>query len=158
MRIALLTIVFILGVTATAQARLGETADQLVARYGQPLKETDQKSEGIKVASADVNFQKGGFQVSVTLVDGVSAAESFKKISGAALSIGEVQTLLNANAGGHGWEAPRLVQGEKIWLRDDSATARLSQDGVSLLIKSKDLISAQAAAKKAESAPTLEGF
>jgi hypothetical protein len=158
MRAALLTLVFILSVTATAQARLGENADQLVARYGQPLKETDQKSEGVKVASADVNFQKGGFQITVTLVDGVSAAELFKKINGAVLSTGEVQTLLNANAGGHEWEAPQSVQGEKIWLRDDSATAKLSQDGGDLLIKSKELISAQAAAKKAESTPTLDGF
>ena len=158
MRIALLTIVFIVGVTATAHARLGENADQLVARYGDPLKETDQKSEGIKVASADVVFQKGGFQVSVTMVDGLSAAESFKKISNAAMVLGEVQILLNANAQGHEWAAPVVVNGEKIWVRDDSATARLSQDGVSLLIKSKQLIDAQAAAKKAESAPTLDGF
>jgi hypothetical protein len=158
MRIALLTIVFVIGVTATAQARLGENADQLVARYGDPLKETDQKSEGMKVASSDVIFQKGGFQISVTVVDGVSAAESFKKISSAGMTLGEVQTLLNANAQSHGWEAPVVVKGEKIWVRDDSATARLSQDGVSLLIKSKDLISAQDAAKKAESSPTLDGF
>jgi hypothetical protein len=158
MRIAFLTIVFIVGVTATAQARLGENADQLVARYGDPLKETDQKSEGTKVASADVNFQKGGFQVTVTMVNGISAAESFKKISGAGMTLGEVRTLLTANAQGHGWEAPVVVSGEKIWLRDDSATAKLSADGVSFLIKSKELISAQAAAKKAETVPSLDGF
>jgi hypothetical protein len=158
MRIALLTIVFVLGVTATAQARLGENADELVARYGQPLKETDQKSEGIKVAAADVTFQKGGFEVSVTMVDGISAAESFKKINGEVLTIGEVRTLLSANSQGHGWEAPQTVDGQKIWLRDDSATAGLSQDGVSLLIKSKELIGAQAAAAKAEKTPSLDGF
>jgi hypothetical protein len=158
MRIALLTVLFVIGVTATAQARLGENADQLVARYGDPLKETDQKSEGIKVASADVIFQKGGFQVSVTMVDGLSAAESFKKINGAAMTLGEVQVLLNANAQGHGWEAPVVVKGEKVWVRDDAATAKLSQDGVSLLIKTKELISAQDAAKKAEASPTLDGF
>ena len=46
MKLALLTFLFIVSVTATAQARLGETPDQLVARYGQPLSEDDQKGGG----------------------------------------------------------------------------------------------------------------
>jgi hypothetical protein len=158
MKFVLLTLGFIVGVTATAQARLGENADQLVARYGQPLKESDQKSEGVKVASADVVFQKGGFQVSITLIDGVSVSENFWKLNGEPLSLTEVRTLLAANTQGHGWEAPVVVHGEKVWLRDDSATARLDATGTSLLIKSKELIAAQAEAKKVAQKPTLEGF
>jgi len=157
MRIALLTLCFIVSVTATAQARLGETADQLVARYGDSLSQTDQKAEGDKIASSKVVFQKGGFQIDVTFSDGISVAESFKKLNGAALTAEEVQTLLNANSQGHGWEAPRMVQGGKLWTRDDSATAQLAQDG-SLTIKSKELISKETVAKKVEHAPTLDGF
>ena len=158
MKFALLTLGFIVGVTATAQARLGENADQLVARYGQPLKESDQKNEGVKVASADVVFQKGGFFVNVTLVDGISVSENFWKLSGEPLSLADVRTLLAANAQGHGWEAPVVVHSEKVWLRDDSATARLDAAGTTLLIKSKELITAQAEAKKVAQKPTLEGF
>jgi hypothetical protein len=158
MRIALLTLVFTISVTITAQARLGENADELVARYGQPLKENDQKGEGDKVASADVIFQRGGFQVNVTLVDGLSVAESFRKISGDLLSIGEVRTLLTDNAQGHGWEAPLAMEGDKIWTRDDNAKAILNRDGAVLTIKSRDLINAQVMAKKVEHAPTLDGF
>lgn len=157
MRITLLTLVFIVSVTATAQARLGENPDQLVARYGQPLSENDQKAEGAKVAASDVIFQKGGFEIHVTVSNGISVAESFKKINGEPLTIGEIRTLLTANAEGHGWEAPQTVQGEKLWSRDDAATARLGQDG-SLTIKSKELISAQAVAKKLERQPSLDGF
>jgi hypothetical protein len=159
MRIALLTLVFIVSVTATpARARLGETPDQLVARYGQALSETDQKAEGDKVAESDVIFQKGGFQIEVTVSNGISVAESFKKINGEPLTIAEVRTLLAANSEGHGWEAPQLVQGEKLWSRDDAATARLAGDGTLLSIKSKELIVEQAVAKKLERQPSLDGF
>jgi hypothetical protein len=158
MRITLLTFFFIVSVMITARARLSETADQLVARYGQQLKETDQKGDGDKSPSADVIFQKGGFQVEVTLADGISVAESFKKINGEALSLEEVRTLLNANSQGHEWAAPQIVDGEKLWIRDDSAAARLAQDGSSLIIKSKELMSKEAEAKKLEHHPSLDGF
>jgi hypothetical protein len=157
MRIAFLTLFFIVSVTATARARLGETADQLVLRYGQPLVENDQKGGGDKIPLADVVFQKGGFEIDVSLSDGISVAESFKKLNGNALTVGEIQTLLSANSQGHEWEAPRLAQGEKWWTRDDSATAKLAQDG-SLTIRSRELVVKEAVAKKLERAPSLEGF
>jgi hypothetical protein len=156
MRMALLTLVFIVSVTATARARLGETADQLVARYGPPLKETDQKSEGDKIASANVVFQKGGFQIEVTLVDGISEAETFNKINGDGLSLGEVRTLLSDNSQGYGWEAPRMVGNQKKWMRDDGAVAALDQGF--LTIKSRELIAKEATAKKLENQPSLDGF
>jgi len=157
MRIALLTFCLVVTVAGTAQARLGETPDQLVARYGQPLSEKDQKGEGDKIALADVVFEKGGFQVSVTVVDGYSVAESFKKINGQPITTLEARTLLAANGEGHEWEAPVDARGGKLWTRDDAATAYLGQDG-SLLIKSRELVGKEVAAKRAEKSPTLEGF
>jgi hypothetical protein len=158
MRTALLTLLFIVGVTATARARLGETPDQLIARYGQPLGEKDQKGEGTKIPLADVTFQKGGFEIIVTVTDGISVAEIFHKINGDALTLAEVRTLLAANAQGREWEAPRVVEGEKIWSRDDSATAHLTQDGSWLTIRSRELANKEAVAKKLEERPSLEGF
>ena len=108
--------------TATAQARLGETADQLVARYGQPLSEVDQKSDGTKLALAFVVFQKGGFEVDVTLSDGKSVAELFKKLNGDPLTLTEVRTLLTVNAQGREWGPPQMGQSGKWWTRDDNAT------------------------------------
>jgi hypothetical protein len=157
MKTALLTFCFIVTVVGTAQARLGETADQLVQRYGPPLTENDQKGEADKIAKADVVFQKGGFQISVTVVDGLSVAELFKKINGQPLSTGEVRTLLGANAQGREWEAPQDGNGGKLWTRDDSATAMLGENGT-LLIKSRELVSKETSAKKLEQAPSLEGF
>jgi hypothetical protein len=156
MRIALLALFFVAGLTTTAWARLGETADQLVARYGQPLKETDQKGEGDKIASADVVFQKGGFRIEVTLVDGISVAEMFNKINGNGLSLGEIGTLLNDNSQGYGWEAPQVIEEQRKWMRDDGAVASLAQGF--LTIKSKELIAKETTAKKLEARPSLDGF
>ncbi len=157
MRIALLTLLFAGTLLGTAQARLGENADQLVQRYGQPLSENDQKGEGDKIALADVVFQKGGIQINVTVVDGLSVAETFKKLNGQPLTVNEVRILLVANSQGHEWEAPEVTDQGKLWARDDSATARLNADGA-LSIKSRELVIKEVAAKRVEQRPNLEGF
>jgi hypothetical protein len=157
MKFAPLTFLFIICITSTAHARLGENADQLVARYGPPLTENDQKREGDKIALADVIFQKGGYRIEVTVTDGISVAEVFRKINGQILSVGEVRTLLSDNSQGFGWEAPHVISGETWWTRDDSATAHLTQNG-SLVIKSKELVVEETTAKKVEAKPSLEGF
>jgi len=158
MKIAFLTLLFITTIAGTAWARLGETADQLVQRYGPPLSENDQKGEGDKIALADVIFQKGGFQIEVTVIGGISVAEAFKKVNGQPLSIGEVRTLLDDNAQGREWEAPQVVDGGKLWMRDDNATAMANQEGTHLLIKSRELVARETLAKKLETRPSLDGF
>jgi hypothetical protein len=157
MRLALLTLLFVLSVTSSAHARLGENPDQLVARYGQPLSENDQKREGDKIALADVIFQKSGIRIEVTVTDGISVAETFSKLNGQPLTIGEVRILLTDNSQGYDWEAPRVFNGERWWTRDDNATAHVGQDG-SLTIKSKELVAKETEAKKDEARPSLDGF
>lgn len=157
MRIAFLTLVFTLSITAPAFARLGETGDQIVARYGQPLSEIDQKAEGAKLALVFLTFQKNGFEVDVTLSDGASVAESFRKLNGEALTVGEVRTLLTNNGQGYGWEAPIGAEDQKKWTRDDGAVATLT-GGRILNIASKQLLVEKAVAKKLEHQPSLEGF
>jgi len=157
MRIALFTVLFTVGITATAQARLGENADQLVARYGPPLSEADQKGEGTKIPLAKAVFQKGGFEIDVTVVSGISVEETFKKINGDPLTLEEARFLLSANSQGREWAAPRVVEGEQLWTRDDNATAVLAQDG-SFTIRSRELVAKEAEAKKLEQKPSLEGF
>jgi len=158
MRIVILSLFFISTLAGIAQARLGETADQLVQRYGQPLSENDQKGQGDKIALADVVFQKGGFQIKVTVIDGISVAEAFEKINGQPLMIGEVRTLLADNSQGHEWEAPQTVDAGKLWVRDDNATAVANQDGTRLIIKSRELVARETMAKRLETRPSLDGF
>jgi hypothetical protein len=158
MKFALLAGLVTVAAMGTAQARLGETPDQLVARYGQPLMEDDQKAEGGKVATSKVTFQKGGFEINVTVADGISEEESFKKLNGDAFNLDEVRYLLTANTQGHGWEAPQKIEGIKVWILDDAAAASINEDGTVFTIKSKELMSEESTAKRLEHHPSLDGF
>jgi hypothetical protein len=157
MKIAVLTFLFVVSITAPAFARLGESGDEIVARYGQPLSQIDQKAEGAKLALTFLTFQKSGFEVDVTLSGGTSVSESFRKINGEALTIAEVRTLLNSNTQGFGWEAPLVVEDQKKWTRDDGAVATLT-GGRILNLASKELLAEKSEAKKLEHQPSLEGF
>jgi len=157
MRIAPLTLVFIVTTTCGAFARVGETPDQLVARYGQPLNETDQKAEGAKIPLARVTFQKGGYQIDVTISGGLSVQEVFKKINDQSMTVDEARLLLNANAQGMNWSAPQKTTDAIVWTRDDNAVAQLSSDG-SMIIRSRQLTVEEVTAKRLEQHPSLEGF
>jgi hypothetical protein len=157
MRNALLTLVFIGSATSVAFARIGETPDQLVARYGQPLNEVDQKADGAKLPLAKVTFQKGGFQIDVTIIGGVSVEEKFKKLNGKPITLEEARTLLGANAQGEVWNAPVQADGGTTWVRDDNAVAKLGGDG-GMVIRSRELTAQEAAVKQTEQHPSLDGF
>jgi hypothetical protein len=157
MRIILLSLALVAITTAGAQARIGETPDQLVARYGQPLNEVDQKAEGAKIALAHVTFEKGGYQIDVTITDGLSVEEKYKKINGQSMTVEEARILLNANSGGQNWSEPQKSTDAITWTRDDNATAQLTSDG-SMTIRSRLLAIQEAAAKHLEQRPTLDGF
>ncbi len=89
MKFILPSLLVLLVLTVTpARARLGESGDQIVARYGQPLSEIDQKAEGKKVALTVLVFQKNGYQIQVSISDGVSDEESFRKLNGEAMTVG----------------------------------------------------------------------
>jgi hypothetical protein len=157
MKTVILTFCVIFSFTATAWARLGETGDQIVARYGQPLSEINQKAEGAKVPLVFLTFQKNGFEIQVSLSDGISSAESFQKLDGNALNTGEIRTLLALNSQGFEWEAPQTIEGQRRWLRDDAALATVT-GGRIFYVESKDLLSKEAMARKLSHAPSLEGF
>jgi hypothetical protein len=157
MRIVLLTLALFAIISVRAQARVGETPDQLVERYGQPLKEVDQKGEGEKIPLARVTFQKGGYQIDVTITGGVSVQETFKKLNSQPITMEEAQILLNANAQGLVWNAPKKDGDATTWTRDDNAVAELAGDG-SMIIRSRQLSVEEKMAKQLQDKPSLDGF
>jgi hypothetical protein len=157
MKTAILAVFVIFGLTAPAWARLGETGDQIVARYGQPLSQVNQKAEGTRIALIFLTFQKNGFEIRVSLSDGISGAESFRKINGDELSTVEIRTLLGLNSQGMEWEAPQTTDGKTRWMRDDSSMAT-ETGGRVFYVESKDLIMKEAAAKNMKGTPSLQGF
>jgi hypothetical protein len=157
MRIVLLTLALFPAMTAVLHARIGETPDQLVARYGQPLKEEDQKPDGTKIALAKVTFQKGGYQIEVTITGGASQQEVFKKLNGQPITVEETRVLLDANSQGLNWSPPVKTSDSIIWTREDNAMAKMGSDG-GLVIRSHQIVTQETAAKTDEARPSLDGF
>src|ERR1017187_9069927 len=74
MKPALLLCFLLLAVPA--HARLGETTEQIEARYGKPIKATKPESPA---TDAEV-YEKNGFQITVGFYEGKSYYEQFRKI------------------------------------------------------------------------------
>ena len=159
MKIQLLTLFLLVSLTIPAWARLGETEDQLIARYGKEIHKQKNEANGQQVGWTDLLFGKSGFQIEVMLFNGVSSKETFWKTAGDETTDDEIKTLLNDNAQDHAWnkEAPEDSQGiSRKWQRDDGAVAGFESGR--FYVKAKELIDAEAAAYKAAHAASLEGF
>jgi hypothetical protein len=155
MKVVLLAPLFLAVTMACAQARLGEGLPQLVSRYGDPLPKSDEKPPTNQVGSMEV-FQRNGFQIDVTLLDGVSVQESFKKLNGDSFTSQEIEALLAINAQGRAWQAPHKVNGQTQWMCDSGSVAALI--GHTFQITSPTLLDTKAQAKQLDHAPSLDGF
>jgi hypothetical protein len=134
-------------------ARIGETEQQIEARYG----------KGRFTLSIDYQlfYQSSGINIVVTFIDGVSQSEFFKNQDNSELSKNEIGLLLEVNAAGSKWiEDPNArlagVQGWKLQSGGRHAAYSLAQR--SLLIQTdiadKDFAEGQAEVAKEK----LKGF
>jgi hypothetical protein len=132
-----------------AQARLGETPDQIAARFGTCIDSTTLKygsDAGLNLRQ----YSKQGFTILVY----------FKKISieedyqARRLSEPQIQALLSANGEGYPWTEKPTAQG-RLWVRGDGATAHLADSEIDF--KSKIFIHKQVKFTKAQQ-PSIDGF
>jgi hypothetical protein len=149
------------GLVLPAHARLGETEDQLTARYGKgsvPWQSTPEYPVSVQM------FYKNGTTITVRLIDGISVGETYQQDSGATEK--EMDALLTANAQGHTWKQKKTKAAasdepiSKIWFRDDGAFAFYKIPFV-FIIKSKqldDADKAQAVATKKAGLTSLKDF
>ncbi|RYD38376.1 MAG: hypothetical protein EOP86_00975 [Verrucomicrobiaceae bacterium] len=103
---------FIPGLLLTAgpaRARLGETREECIARYGQPVAETT----GLLQGAQSVSFAKAGIRVRIEFIDGRAAYLSFSK---AGLSPDDELQLLESNADGHLWSKAEDYVGRRCWI------------------------------------------
>jgi hypothetical protein len=153
---ALFLLVFM---TSTAFARLGETPDQLQARFGPPslYKPNAQvNSQGhVYVFGQILNFSSQGWSISCTIVNGVCAQINYSKTGD--FTNEQLATILTNEAQGHKWAAvtsyKTLVDSFLMpqfhvmeWKRDDGAYA--SRTGNSITLTTPDYDKAVAAAKQ----------
>ncbi len=144
-----------------AFARIGEPVAQLTIRYG----------TGTNAGKDVLMFHKQNWTITVWLIDGLSAQESFQKSGG--VTDDDVRTLLSLNADGQAWKEkpvdrtivsylmPTLQAQIKAWVRNDGAYAYIAGGARNLVIESKQKVDADEAhddaTKKAQQS-SLRGF
>jgi hypothetical protein len=145
-----LTALFFCGTWMTAHARLGDTQDQLTARYG----------KGSVVGKGVLFFQAQNWTITVWLTDGVSVAERYQNKTG--LTDEDIAGLLSVNSQGHTWKVkpvehslvgtfiPMADPMGKSWVRDDGALAFVPPVAYCLTIKSKQVLDAETAKEAAD--------
>ena len=167
---AILVSCFALALENQAHARLGETIDQLTARYGPGAKNGGVPTAGSPVTVMELHKQN--WTIIISLINGISVEEKYTKPGG--VDDASIQTLLEINSEGHTWKltqsSPSLIAAMiptpnsvgKRWDRDDGAVATL-QAGMRTFftIESKQLVDAEtslAAAQKKAHEASLNGF
>lgn len=98
-----------ISLTLPARARLGETEEQCIARYGQPVAETTGLLRGAK----SVSFAKAGIRVRIEFVDDKAAFLSFSKYG---LTQNDELQLLESNAASQVWSAAEDFAGRRCWM------------------------------------------
>jgi hypothetical protein len=143
---------FLLALSFPALARIGETYEQCVARYGAA---TSPPTKG------SARFVKGGIIIMIDFSGGIAQEIRFAgqsdpgSFSGKKLTDAQVQSILDANAAGSPWKdiTPNgggLV-GKELQREDGSAHAMWNYMSGTLMIESKASFDAKTAAAKASS-------
>jgi len=157
MRILALLCIFVLVVTATAQARLGESDAQLVQRFGKPF-----FHQHLSWCDKET-FSVNGFSIDVILLSGQSVGETYR-ISKGTFTEEQIYDLLQDNSQGYQWDevAKSAIPQDlfhsikQMWQRPNGSTAKLT--GNAFEFRSIYLIMAESAANKPPPAPTTAGF
>jgi hypothetical protein len=132
-----------------AQARLGETPDQIAARFGTCIDSTTLQNG----SDAGLNlrqYSKQGFTILVYFKK-VSIEEDYQTRR---LAEPQIQDLLSANSEGYQWTEKPTARG-RFWVRGDGATAHLTDSEIDF--KAKVFINKQIKFTKAQR-PSIDGF
>jgi hypothetical protein len=91
-------LVIMLAAQSIAEARLGETFEQCVTRYGPLIRQVG------KPDNPQFIFEKDGITVGINFLDGKAAQISYSRARGAPITELEVQQLLEVNSNGSKWQ------------------------------------------------------
>lgn len=100
-----------LALVGTAEARLGETKEQVIKRYGQPIKELVEPP-----FDRTLICLSGGFQFTFFFIDGFAEVMTVEKNN---LNEEEVETFLNKNSNGEGFKGVADEDGQKLFSEKD---------------------------------------
>jgi len=153
----LIAVILIAVTIVQADARIGETLEQCIERYGGRV---DKSSPG-----KGVGFVKGGFVIAVQFYEGKADTLAFCKVERDALgkakemSNNEISQLLQANSGDRKWKEINQIPLERYWLTEDAQlVASYRSFEHTLTIMTKAATDRANAAKKAEEDKKLKGL
>jgi hypothetical protein len=112
---------------AIAFARLGETEEQLIARFGQPglrAKEMIFAQGKNREFGVKLGFRQDDWTIECAIIDGRSSRESYQKRG--EWTDDHMRTVLNANGQGSKWteiSKPDVRKYLREWRREDGGTA-----------------------------------
>jgi hypothetical protein len=136
----------LLGVANICQARIGDTLDQTIERYGKPVH---------KAASNEfVMFKEGSYYVTVHFHDGKTDAINYVKAGSdtsakRVFSDAEIEMLLKINGNGQTWKGSPAKAGIQEWKTEDGKFLAVCSESKSLVIKTADYLKRlEEAAKK----------
>lgn len=140
----------------TAQARIGETPAECVARYGEPLA-TDK-------VNMTLGFGRAGLLITATFRDGLCVCIAYKKPAGELgipgdLSEAEMATLRDANGSGRLWVKPKTFSlGDEWETEDGKLFASKAAMSHIFIIATADELQKREAEKAAKERAKLEGL
>ena len=131
-------------------ARIGETDQQCVARYGEPTKTLPNNS---------FLYQKSDLNIFIIFFNGKADAIAYRKIAkGQQLSENEIEVLLKSNSGGVPWQERAAISMNRNW-ETENGELLANYDPVEhlLMIATKDYF-ARKEKRDAKEDHNLEGF
>jgi hypothetical protein len=128
----LLTIpLFLLGVADTCQARIGDTLQETIQRYGKPVKK----------ASADefAMFKEASYYITAHFHDNKTDAITYVKVASGtptkgAFSDPEIEMILRINGNGQTWERSKANEGLYEWKTEDKELRAVYSESKFLVI------------------------
>ena len=154
MKNAIIAVLFIIA-TLPAFARLGETEDQCVARYG-PVVLRDTDSSPLKLPL--LAFAKNGFTFGALMLNAKVGLLTIQKTDKSSFSDNELDLFLAANSAGQKWIRSDDISVNQDWVRDDGAKAEYNPFAHTFGFASKEYLAAMAEATKADETKKTSGF
>lgn len=146
-----------LGGTGRCHARIGETYDQCVARYGEPI--NSQKTGAAGIGSGFTGFKKNGYLIAVIFFKDVVSYEFYCKADNSDLSQDEKETLLTAESNGLQWTKDQSSDAfQVVWRRSDGTLASDKAGSPMLSFTSPDFLAALNAKSKSDTQAKLKDF
>lgn len=151
----LLALIIAISLSSVAFARLGETPQQCIARYGKPA--TEQKD-------GKLAFIKEGMAIICSFFEGKCDVIAFKnfdaeEIFPTQMKDDVIEALKKANGGGSAWKKIARVSIDRLWSTEDGeAFAQYGTVDATLLIFSKAAGERMTAAAKKQTEDKLKGF